>query len=294
MRSMTGFAQSRLDFNDLFLGISFKSFNHRFLEINFKGTGITPQFEKMIRDIVRDRVHRGKLEIVFNLFDYSQKRFNLQFNEELLTGIMQKLLPLKEKFGPEVEISLDYLLKIPMIFHLEYCSDAFSAEEGQRIKDFVESIFIDFLNTRQEEGEYLIKDCLEQIEKLDKSVEIVQESAGLIEQDLYRKYRERIEKILQDHEIDEKRLLQEAAILAEKICIHEEINRLQTHSKRLKELLQDENLAVKGKEADFLSQEMQRETHTIASKTDSLDINRHILDIRRAIEKIKQQVQNLE
>jgi len=294
MRSMTGFAQSRLDFNDLFLGISFKSFNHRFLEINFKGTGITPQFEKMIRDIVRDRVHRGKLEIVFNLFDYSQKRFNLQFNEELLTGIMQKLLPLKEKFGPEVEISLDYLLKIPMIFHLEYCSDAFSAEEGQRIKDFVESIFIDFLNTRQEEGEYLIKDCLEQIEKLDKSVELVQESAGLIEQDLYRKYRERIEKILQDHEIDEKRLLQEAAILAEKICIHEEINRLQTHSKRLKELLQDENLAVKGKEADFLSQEMQRETHTIASKTDSLDINRHILDIRRAIEKIKQQVQNLE
>lgn len=294
MRSMTGFAQSRLDFNDLFISISFKSFNHRFLEINFKGTGITPQFEKMIRDIIRDRVHRGKLEIVFNLFDYSQKRFNLQFNENLLTVIMQKLLPVKEKFGPEVEISLDYLLKIPMIFHLEYCSDAFSEEESQKIRDFIESVFIDFLKTRQEEGEYLLKDCLEQIKEIDKGLKIIKKSAGQIEQELFRKYRERIEKILQGHELDEKRLLQEAAILAEKGCIHEEINRLQTHNKRLKELLQDENLTVKGKEADFLAQEIQRETHTISSKTDSLDINRHILAIRREIEKIKQQVQNLE
>jgi uncharacterized protein (TIGR00255 family) len=88
--------------------------------------------------------------------------------------------------------------------------------------------------------------------------------------------------------------VQEAAILAEKSCINEEISRIGTHNKRLRELLTDNAIETKGREADFLAQEMQRETHTIASKTTSMEVHKHVLNIRREIEKIKQQVQNVE
>ncbi len=115
-----------------------------------------------------------------------------------------------------------------------------------------------------------------------------------METEIFSLYKEKIQKILEDVKVDENRVLQEAAILAEKNCINEEIHRLETHTQRLKALLKDKKMEIKGREADFLTQEMQRETHTIASKTDSQEIHSYILETRREIEKIKQQVQNIE
>ena len=111
---------------------------------------------------------------------------------------------------------------------------------------------------------------------------------------MFRSYRKKIAKYVKGLPIDEKRIVQEAAISADKTSIAEEINRLRTHTLRLKRLLQDKSIASQGREADFLTQEMQRETHTIAAKTSSLDIHQQILLIRREIEKIRQQVQNIE
>lgn len=291
---MTGFAQGRLEFNDIAVGISFKSLNHRFLDLGFKGTGVTPKFEKMIRDIIREKIYRGKVEIVFNLFDFGQKRFNIQFNENLLAEILERLLPIKEKFKEKIDLSLDSLLKIPMIFHLEYFSNDFDEKDFAKIEGFIGKVFAEFLKSRELEGRYILKDLLSSIKRIEKSVKIIKKSAEKIEKELFQKYREKIEKILEDNTLEDRRILQEAAILAEKSCINEEIMRVETHNTRLKDLLLDKGLEIKGKEADFLAQEMQRETHTIASKTDSLDIHQHILEIRREIEKIKQQVQNVE
>ena len=114
------------------------------------------------------------------------------------------------------------------------------------------------------------------------------------EEALLEQYRKKLEKFLAEHHFEEKRILMEAAILAEKSCIAEEINRLVTHTQRLRGLLTDDAITIKGREADFLTQEMQRETHTIAAKANSLEIHEIILLIRREIEKIRQQVQNLE
>jgi uncharacterized protein (TIGR00255 family) len=294
MRSMTGFAQGRTEFNDIAVNIAFKSLNHRFLDVSFKGAGITPQLEMSIKDIIKDRIFRGKVEITFNLFDARQKKYHIQFNDNLMREVLDRLTPLKEKYGSSVALSLEFLLKIPMIFHLEYEADDFEESDRLEMKRFIEKVFNDFLKAREAEGRYILKDLLANIKKIEKSTRNLKKYAHKLEQELFFKYKEKIKKILQETEIEEKRILQEAAILAERSCINEEINRLEAHTSRLKMLLNDKTIEIKGREADFLAQEMYRETHTIASKTDSQEILQVILEARREIEKIKQQVQNVE
>ncbi|UCH97075.1 MAG: DUF1732 domain-containing protein [Candidatus Aminicenantes bacterium] len=294
MKSMTGFAQGRFEFDSFSLNIMFKSLNHRFLDIIFKGTGINPTTEKLIKEIVKNRVFRGKIEVVFDLFDNNQRKCNIHFNEGLSAEILDELLLFKKRYKDKIGLSLDSLLKIPMIFHLDYLPEDYTKEEEEEIRCSIESVFSDFLKSREQEGGWILKNLLESIEKIESHAAVIEAEADKVEKELFLKFKERMSKYLKESEIDERRILQEAAILAEKGCINEEIHRLATHTKRLKELLTDEGLEAKGREADFLAQEMQRETHTIASKTTSMEVHEHVLYARREIEKIKQQVQNVE
>lgn len=296
MKSMTGFAQRRFDFNNLSLHIIVKSLNHRFLDISFKGTGINPTTEKLIKDIVRNRVFRGKLEIMFDIFDLDQRKCNIHFNDRLSSEVLDELLPFLKRYKNKIGLSLDSLLKIPMIFHLDYLPENYTEEERNVIQRSIELVFDDFLKSREQEGMSIADNIGKSIEEIEQRLGFVEKEANKIENELFLKFKERISKYLKEYEqeVEERRILQEAAILAEKSCVNEEINRLATHAKRLKDLLEDNTVEVKGREADFLAQEMQREAHTIASKTNSMEVHEHILHIRRAIEKIKQQVQNVE
>jgi uncharacterized protein (TIGR00255 family) len=181
-----------------------------------------------------------------------------------------------------------------MIFHLDYIPDNYSEDETARIKHTIDKVFTDFLRSREQEGRAILSDLSDSINKIENILALVEKEAEAVEKDIFLKFKEKIARYLGEYEIDERRIIQEAAILAEKSCINEEISRIAAHNKRLKELLTDGNVEVKGREADFLAQEMQRETHTIASKTTSMEVHKHVLDIRREIEKIKQQVQNVE
>jgi len=294
MKSMTGFAQGRFEFNNISINIIFKSLNHRFLDIVFKGTGISPATEKLIKGMVKNKVFRGKIEIAFDLFDSNQRKCNIHFNEQLSSEILDELLFFKKRYREKITLSLDSLLKIPMIFHLDYLPDNFNEQEKNEIQQSLESVFYEFLKSREAEGQAILKDLQASIEKINKDLAVIEKEADKVEKELFLKFKEKITRYLKEYEIDDKRILQEAAILAEKSCINEEITRLGTHNKRLKELLTDDSIEIKGREADFLAQEMQRETHTIASKITSLDIHKHVLSTRREIEKIKQQVQNVE
>jgi uncharacterized protein (TIGR00255 family) len=296
MKSMTGFAQRRFEFNNLSFNIIIKSLNHRFLDISFKGTGINPTTEKLIKDIVRKKAFRGKIEIMFDIFDADQRKCNIHFNDRLSTEILEELLPFMKRYKNKIGLSLDALLKIPMIFHLDYLPENYTQEEKDEIQRSIEMVFADFLKSREQEGMSIFANITKSIQEIEHRLAFIEEESAKVEQELFLKYKEKISKYLKEfeHEVEERRILQEAAILAEKGCINEEINRLATHTKRLKDLLADDTVEVKGREGDFLAQEMQRETHTIASKTNSMEVHEHIIHIRRAIEKIKQQVQNVE
>jgi len=293
LKSMTGFAQGRFEHNNLSLNVTIKSLNHRYLDIGFKGTGMNPTTEKLIKEIVKNRVFRGKVEITFDLFDSNQRKCNIHFNDQLSSDILDELLYFKKRYK-EISLSLDSLLRIPMIFHLDYVPDNYSEEEIHRISQSVESVFVEFLQSREVEGKAILADMLECLEKIARETTYIEKEADQLEKELYTKFKERITRYLEEMEVDERRIAQEAAILADKSCINEEVQRLATHALRLKNLLTDDSIEIKGKEADFLAQEMQRETHTVASKTSSMEVHKHVLNIRREIEKIKQQVQNVE
>ena len=291
---MTGFAQGRFEFEHYSFNISFKSLNHKFLDLNFKGTGVTPSSEKVIKEIIKDKVFRGKVEILFNLFERDPQKWNIQFNEYLLEDILDRVLNFNSKYKKNVSISLDNLLKIPMVFHIDYIFDRFQDGNVDDFRGAVERVFNEFLESREQEGQFILADLLKSLDVIEEKLAIIKGEADKIENEIYENFREKIQRFLKEIEVDEKRVAQEAALSAERCCITEEINRLATHTQRMRKLLLDESNPLKGKECDFLSQEMQRETHTIASKTNSMEIHRMVILVRREIEKIKQQVQNVE
>jgi uncharacterized protein (TIGR00255 family) len=296
MKSMTGFAQRRFEFNDISLNIIFKSLNHRFLDMSFKGTGFNAVTEKLVKEIVKNRVFRGKLEVVIDLFAANQRKCDIHFNEQLSGAILDRLLSFKKRYKDKIGLSLDSLLKIPVIFHLDYLPENYTEDEIEAMRGFIEVVFSDFLKSREQEGVSISTNLAVSLEEIERNLGFIEKEAEQVEKELFLKFKEKISRYLREteYEVEERRILQEAAILAEKGCISEEMNRLGTHARRLRELLADDTVEVKGREADFLAQEMQRETHTIASKTVSMKIHGHILQVRRAIEKIKQQVQNVE
>jgi uncharacterized protein (TIGR00255 family) len=291
---MTGFAQGRFDFNDFSFSFSIKSLNHKFLEVGFRGTGITPNSEKLIKEIIKEKVFRGKVEIVFNLFERDPLKWNIQFNEFLLDEIMEKMAPFNRRHKFPINLSLDSLMKIPMIFHLDYEFEKMSPASLDMIRKAINQVCDDFVASRAEEGEFIQRSLLESLRQILIFLKEIEAEAEQIENQVFAALQEKIRRFVKEYELDERRIAQEAALSAEKSCIREEIRRLDTHAQRLEALTVDPDLQLKGREADFLSQEMLRETHTIASKTGSLEIHRQILMVRREIEKIRQQVQNVE
>jgi uncharacterized protein (TIGR00255 family) len=294
MKSMTGFAQGRYQFKHFSLFISFKSYNNRYLELAFKGSGASAASEALIREMMKDKLQRGKVEIVIDLFQQGPGQWDIKLNTLLLEDILKRLAPLQEKYGRERSLPLDSLLKLPMVLHLDHDPERLSPQDRAAVGRAAAKVFAAFLASRAQEGRCIQRDLLAGIALIDEQIRRLRASEKECERDVVENYRRRIAKFLKDLPIDEKRIVQEAAVSADKASIAEEINRLQTHTRRLKRLLLDRSQATLGKEADFLSQEMLRETHTIAAKTGSMDIHQQILLIRREIEKIRQQVQNIE
>ncbi len=289
---MTGFAQGRYTFRDFSLFISFKSYNSRYLETSLRGSGVTAGGEKFIRELLKGKLHRGKVEIVLDMFPEGPGQWDIRLNMPLLEEVMRRLAPLQLKYG--LGQPLDSLLKLPMLFRLDHDPERLGAREQAAVRRAIAGVFAAFLESRRQEGISIRRDLIAAIALIAGRIKALRSRERECERDAFLRYRKKIARFLKDLPIDEKRIAQEAAISADKSSIAEEINRLQTHTRRLKRLLNDRSLATLGKEADFLTQEMQRETHTIAAKTASMEIHQQILLIRREIEKIRQQVQNIE
>ena len=243
---------------------------------------------------MKEKLQRGKVEIVFDLFRNGPGQWDIQLNMPLLEEVMKRLAPLQEKYGRGLSLPLDSLLKLPMVFRLDHDPERLSPRDHAAIRKALARVFAAFLESRGQEGRCIQRDLLASVSAIDKLILGIHAREKEFEKDVFHAYRKKIQKFVRDLPIDEKRIVQEAAISADKTSIAEEINRLRTHSQRLKLLLRDKSGAAQGREADFLTQEMQRETHTIAAKTGSMDIHQQILLIRREIEKIRQQVQNIE
>lgn len=291
---MTGFAQGRFNYDSFSLHVSFKSLNNRYLEISTRGSGISPITEKMIRETVNGRLFRGKVDIILDFLSQNQQKWDVQLNQGLLSAILEKVMPIKRKYKKHLTLSLDSLLKLPLVFHIDYGYENLPPQEIENIRSAIAAVFAQFLEDRKREGEAILADLKQHIGAIEDHLKRMSLTEKEAEAELFAGYRKKIEKFANGMDIDDRRLMMEVAILSEKSAITEEITRLTIHTNRLNNLIEDETLPMKGKEADFLSQEMLRETHTVAAKTGSMEIHEHVICIRREIEKIKQQVQNVE
>lgn len=297
MNSMTGFAQRHFNFDRFSVSISLKTLNHKYLDIYFKGNGIPPMIEKIFRDTIKQKLRRGKVEVGFEVLGFKPDEWKIHLDEALLKRVLGRIARIQKEFGDTVHLSLDHLLKIPMIFQIESSLQQGMDDhrEHDQLNSALREVLEDLIAGRRREGGELAEVITDSLSAVDRAHRELEKQATDIQEEINEKYLQKIRRFVKDYEIDERRIIQEAAIIADKSCITEEIERIKVHANRLRSIITDtDDSYSKGKEMDFITQEILRETHTIGAKTSQTAVQNSILAIRREIEKIRQQVQNVE
>lgn len=291
MISMTGFVQGAFHLTRLDARVSIRSWNHRFFELQVRGQALLPVMDRIIRESVRREVSRGKVEVSVDLRPRETETTGLKINEKMLTELLEKTEPLRRRFS--LQLNLDTLLRLPMFMTISGAeADEFSPADEEAFSAGFQRVLAEFRDTCRREGtalQLILQQYARDLDKILDELELEEKSRLPLS---LQAYRERLHILLQELPVDENRIALEAAVLAEKTCIAEETARLRVHCRRLQEIFSS-NQASKGRESDFLLQEMQRETQTIGAKTDSQEIGRMVFDAKCAIEKIRQQIQNI-
>ena len=291
IRSMTGYGKQSLNVEKREYQVEIKSVNHRYLDINIKLPKSISYLEDTIKKEISAKIKRGKIDVFITFENNSQEGKNITINKELAKLYIEQLKELaqEEKILNNIEV-MD-IAKLPDILIVK------NDEEDEKIQneliEVVQGAISKIIEMKNIEGNKIEQDLLQRIDKIEnKIVEISAKSTGLIEEYVV-KLEKRIKEILKTEEVDKARLAQEVVIYADKCSIEEEITRLKSHIYQFKNLITDNNETI-GKKLDFIIQEMNRETNTIGSKANNLEITNGVIDIKTELEDIREQIQNIE
>lgn len=290
IKSMTGYGKANLSKNLREYQIEIKSVNHRYLDISVKMPKNLSYLEEIIKKEISTKIKRGKIDVFITFENNSTEGKEIKINTELAKMYIEQLKELAEKENILADIQVTEVSKYPDVLNIQ------TNQEDETIKDeileTVQMAVENLVQMRQVEGKQISKDLLKRLENIQTKVnEISNLSTGLIEEYIV-KLEERIKQILKDQEIDQSRLAQEVVIYADKCSIQEEVTRLNSHISQFKTMLNSDEAI--GKKLDFIIQEMNRETNTIGSKANNLNITNGVIDIKAEIENIREQVQNIE
>ena len=290
IKSMTGYGRAKLSKDDREYQIEIKSVNHRYLDISVRIPKQLSYLEETIKKEIAKKVKRGKIDVFVTFENNSLEGKEIKINTELAKAYIDELKKLAEKENILSDIQVTEISKYPDVLNIQ------SSQDDEKItEEVLETITIatdNLVQMRETEGNKISEDLLKRLNIINKKVEeIAKLSTGLIEEYVV-KLEERINEILKNQEIDKTRLAQEVVIYADKCSIEEEVTRLNSHISQFKNLL-NSNEAI-GKKLDFIIQEMNRETNTIGSKANNLEITNGVIDIKTEIENIREQVQNKE
>lgn len=291
MKSMTGFGRSKLEENSREYIVEIKSVNHKYSDISIKMPRSISCFEENVKKIVSKNISRGKVDVFITFNNYSDEGKDVVINKELAKNYINQLRELAAETGINHDIKITEITKMPDVLQLKIQDDE-SDVIGQELEKCVTQAVENFVNMREIEGERIKQDLSARIDIVENLVNtIFSHTTGLIE-DYVVKLRERIKEILGTDVVDEARLAQEIVIYADKCSIEEELTRLRSHIMQFRNMLESKDSI--GKKLDFLVQEMNRETNTIASKSVKLEITNLAIDIKTAMEDIREQIQNIE
>ncbi|MCR4672877.1 MAG: YicC family protein [Lachnospiraceae bacterium] len=289
--SMTGFGRSEAVDSEGKITVEIKSVNHRYLDISVKMPRSLTMFEPGIRNLVKENVERGKIDIFINYESYNDSSNAVRYNKNLAGEYYKALLEMKEDFGFSDFIRLSELSRFPEVLSLE--EQAIDEDAlFRRLSSVISEAFKALKATRQHEGERLKEDLMAKLSHMSDYVADIERHAPEIVSAYRDKITEKVNALLEGSGIDESRIVTETAIFADKIAVDEEIVRLRSHIKAMQKTLSDGGCI--GRKLDFLAQEMNREANTILSKSGDLITTDNAIELKTDIEKIREQIQNIE
>lgn len=290
IKSMTGYGKANLVKKEREYEIEIKSVNHRYLDISIRIPRILSYLEEVVKKEIASKVKRGKIDVFITFQNNSTEGKEIKINNEIAKIYIQELKKLAKEEDILANIEVTEISKLPDVLSIQ------NKQEDESIKDeLLETVCQatqNLVQMRTIEGNKIAEDLFTRMELIQKKIkEISSLSTGLIEEYVV-KLESRIKEILKNQEVDEARLAQEVVIYADKCSIEEEITRLKSHISQFEKLLNTKEAI--GKKLDFIIQEMNRETNTIGSKANHLEITNRVIDVKTELENIREQIQNIE
>lgn len=291
IKSMTGFGRCEVLKDSRKFTVELKSVNHRYLDVNIRMPKKLNFFETSIRTLLKSYADRGKVDIFITYEDLSQSQVSVKYNAALAAEYLKYLNQMAEEFSLDNDVHVSTLSRYPEVFTMEECSED-EDELWNGLKEALEGAFSQFVEMRTKEGERLKEDILLKLDLLSEQIRFIEERSPQIIAEYRTKLEEKMRELLEDTQIDDNRIAAEVILFADKICTDEEVVRLKSHIQHMKETLEESNGI--GRKLDFIAQEMNREANTILSKANDLDISNRAISLKTEIEKIREQIQNIE
>jgi len=292
IKSMTSFGRAQSEEGkDSCFSIEMKSVNHRYLDINIRMPRMMLALEEKIRNIISKKLNRGKVDVFINYKNYRNDIGKATLNIELAKNYYECLKQIQKELNVIDDISATKIARFPDVINIEEHEENLDNIFNE-ISPLIESALNLMEEMRSKEGEKLKEDILSKLQIIDTYVEEIKKVADSIPKNYKKKLEERLSELLSGVDIDESRIALEVAILSDKAAVDEEITRLKSHLSQMRSTL-DLNEPI-GRKLDFIIQEMNREANTIASKSTDIDMTNKVIEVKNAIEKIREQVQNIE
>lgn len=291
IKSMTGFGRSEIVKGNRKISVEIKSVNHRYLEAGIKMPKKLNVFESRMRDLLKKYATRGKIDIFINYEDDSESQVNLKFNQNIADEYMAIFNNMSEKYNLKNDMTVGGLARFPEVITMDEVQED-EEELWHFIEEAMKAALEQFVNTRILEGENLKKVLLGKLDHMEELVAFVEKRSPEIMKEYRSKLESKVKELLGDTTIDESRIATEVIIYADKICVDEETVRLRSHIEHARKCLNEDGGI--GRKMDFIAQEMNREANTTLSKANDIEISNAAIDLKTEIEKVREQIQNIE
>ena len=290
IKSMTGYGKSSLSINSREYQAEIKTVNHKYVDTTIRIPRIISYLEDDVRKLITSKLKRGKVDVLITFDNFNKDDNEIKINKELAKMYIDSFKDLAQEENLSTNIDVTEITKLPDVVIVK--SNIDEEQIKTELLQVVENAVNNLIEMRQYEGNRISGEILDKISQIEeKNEEIFSLSTGLIHEYVV-KLEARIKELLKTEELDKSRLMQEVVIYADKCSVEEEVTRLRSHISQLRELINSEEPT--GKKMDFVIQEMNRETNTIGSKANNLEITNRVVDIKTILEDIREQVQNIE
>jgi len=291
IKSMTGFGRGEAISNNRHITIEMKSVNHRYCDINIRMPRKLIFLENTLKNLIKEKLERGKIDVFINYENIDENTSNILYNESLAAEYMKYFEQMSVKFEINNDMNVSSLSRYPEVLKLEEQEDDEELLQ-QLVFEAMGKTIDDIANTRITEGQMLKNDIKDKLDEMLGYVSTLKEIAPAVIDDYRTKLTLRISELMDQTLLDKDRLAMEVVVFADRSCVDEEIVRLESHIKHMKDTLNAKESV--GRKLDFLAQEMNREANTILSKANNISVSNQGIDLKTLIEKIREQIQNIE